>query len=444
MPRIEARIPSGESFRTMAITQYSDAGQCVASTDAYVAGPQVRWAFFAVVASLPTEGVGLGIPITAPRILGYVFFLLALLQPRISFRLPPPAFWWFGVYVYLYAALTIFQPSEFWEEIMERVLTLVQLLAFFWIGCNLMRDPRVARGAILTLGLSSALCAHFQLSGLATDATTEGTAAFGQNANQVASVFSLGLLALLGLIFGRQGGAQAIGWWAWPLCAVLSVAIVQAGSRGGLLTVGFGVLVFLFDKGLPESRMRRALLVALGAAVLIGMSYFSEASRQRWEAAFGAGDLAHREELYPTAWQMFIEKPVAGWGPVTALYELGARTKYVRWSNPEELKRDTHNLALHVLTATGILGAVPFAVGMWLCVRAAWKARPGPQGVLPLAMMISLLVSNMSGDRIYLKFHWFVLAYALASWAQLSIQRAQPMALQSPQRWVVQPLATGS
>jgi O-antigen ligase len=427
----------------MAITRCSDAGHGVASTDSYVVGPQIRWAFYAVVASLSTEGVSLGIPVTAPRILGYVFFLLALLQPRVSFRLPPPAFWWFGIYVYLYAALTIFQPSEFWEEIMERVLTLVQLLAFFWIGCNLMRDPRVAWGAIVTLGLSCALCALLQLAGLATDGTiADRAAAFEQNANQVATIFSLGLLALVGLIYGRQGGAQPIGWWAWPLCAVLALAIVQTGSRGGLLTVGSGLLVFLFDNGRRESRMGRALFVALGAAVLIGMSYFSEASRQRWEETFGAGDLAHREELYPTAWQMFIEKPVAGWGPVTALYELGARTKHVRWSNPEEMKRDTHNLALHVLTATGILGAVPFVVGMWLCVRAAWRARPGPQGVLPLALVISLLVSNMSGDRIYLKFHWFVLAYALASWAQLSTQRAQPMALRNPQPWVGRPVAS--
>jgi O-antigen ligase len=400
---------------------------------------QLRLAFYALIASLPTEGVDLGVTVSASRVLGYLFLLVAVLHPGISFRFPPRAFWWFGIYSFLYFFLIVFQPTEYWDEVLERVFTLCQLLVFFWIACNLLQDPRVARGAIIGLGISCAVCALLQLSGSGENAADpERSAAFGQNANLVAAIFSLGLLGLAFLAYSGQTKGQRFAWWPWPLCALLAVAIVQTGSRGGLLTAGSGMLVFLLDKRVGKGWTQKVIVVLLLAGVLVGMSYFSDATRQRWEGTIATGELAKREHLFPTAWRMFTEKPLAGWGPITALYELGSRTKHVGWSNPEVTKRDTHNLALHVLTATGILGAIPFVIGMWLCVRAAWRARTGIQGILPLAMVVSLIVSNMSGDRVYVKFHWFVLAYAIASEAQLCTRAVHAIGLRRPYAWAKQ------
>jgi O-antigen ligase len=402
---------------------------------------QLRLAFYALIASLPTEGVDFGATISASRVLGCLFLLIALFHPGISFRFPPRAFWWFGIYSFLYFVLVVFQPSEFWDEVLERVFTLCQLLVFFWIACNLLRDPRVARGAILALGISCAVCALLQLSGSDGNALSEGrSAAFGQNPNRVAAFFSLGLLGLAYLAYSGQTKGQRFAWWPWPLCALLAVAIVQTGSRGGLLSAGSSTLVFLLDKRLGKGWTQKVIVVLLVASILVGMSYFSDASRQRWEGTIARGEAAHREQLFPTAWRMFTEKPLAGWGPITALYELGTRTKYLGWAQPEKPKRDTHNLALHVLTATGILGAIPFVIGMWLCVRAAWRARAGIQGILPLAMVVSLIVSNMCGDWVYVKCHWFVLAYAIASEAQLCTRVVHAIGLRRPYAWAKQPV----
>jgi O-antigen ligase len=407
----------------MAITRYSDAGHGVASTDSEVVRPQLRWAFYALVASIPFERVDIGVPISAARIAGYGFFLIALLQPSISFRRPPAAFWCFATYVLIFALLMVFQPPELLEEILDRLLTLTQLLLLFWIAYNLMRYPRVAGGALLALGVSGAACALLQVAGLsAAEAADERVAAFGQNPNELSSILALGLLALLGLCYRRERSALSFGL-AWPLIAVLGMAIIQTSSRGGLLALGSGLVVFVGVAGTRFAWIRRALFLVLGIALLVGLSYFSESNRRRWEETLIAGDLAHREILYPAAWQMFTEEPVAGWGPVTALYQLGGRTKFVNWPNPEESKRDTHNLALHVLTATGLLGTIPFVAGILLCVWSAFRARRGVEGILPLAMAISLLVSNMSGDRLYMKFHWLVLAYALASGYQVAVRR---------------------
>lgn len=67
------------------------------------------------------------------------------------------------------------------------------------------------------------------------------------------------------------------------------------------------------------------------------------------------------------------------------------------------------------LTATGLVGTFAFCLGMWLCLRAAWRARGGSEGILPFAVMISVLVANMSGNWMASKLLWFAFAYAIAS-----------------------------
>jgi hypothetical protein len=59
--------------------------------------------------------------------------------------------------------------------------------------------------------------------------------------------------------------------------------------------------------------------------------------------------------------------------------------------------------------------ALPFVIAVWLTVQSAWRARAGEHGVLPLALLCSLFLSNMSGDWVASKLLWLVLAYALAS-----------------------------
>ena len=74
-----------------------------------------------------------------------------------------------------------------------------------------------------------------------------------------------------------------------------------------------------------------------------------------------------------------------------------------------------HNLYLWILKETGLLGAIPFFIGLWLCWRSVWKARGSAQGTLPLACLVFMLVINMNGTYLYYKLFWLVLAYALAS-----------------------------
>jgi O-antigen ligase len=105
---------------------------------------------------------------------------------------------------------------------------------------------------------------------------------------------------------------------------------------------------------------------------------------------------------------MFLEKPLVGWGGKASEYELGARL-----GHPEEESKNPHNLILYLLVATGLVGAAPMLAGIGLALYAVWSTRTGGLGVLPLAMLVTVLVANMSGLWLHNKMHWFVIALGI-------------------------------
>jgi O-antigen ligase len=107
---------------------------------------------------------------------------------------------------------------------------------------------------------------------------------------------------------------------------------------------------------------------------------------------------------------MFLERPVMGWGPIANNYEVALRV-----GERDRPSRAAHNLLLELLTAGGLVTAVPFLIGAWLAVRGAWHARGRVHGALPLALLCSLFLANMSGDWGASKLLWLVLAYAFVS-----------------------------
>jgi O-antigen ligase len=156
-------------------------------------------------------------------------------------------------------------------------------------------------------------------------------------------------------------------------------------------------------------------LVAI--SLLLAGAFQLPVMKNRWEDSVRTGNLAGREQLYPALWTMFLERPVLGWGPVTNTYELAERI-----GERQRPYRAAHNIVLELLTATGLVGTLPFLIGGWLCTRRAWRARRTIHGVLPLALLFSVFLSNMSGDWIASKLIWIVLAFAYASgqWARVS------------------------
>jgi O-antigen ligase len=125
-----------------------------------------------------------------------------------------------------------------------------------------------------------------------------------------------------------------------------------------------------------------------------------------------AGSLAGREHIYPAALDMISERPLLGWGPIENQFEIAARI-----GEEKKDRRDAHNIVLDLLSSTGILGTIPFLIGYALAVRGAWRARRGPYGILPLALMAVTFMGCMSGTWIASKILWLTLAIAIATGA---------------------------
>jgi O-antigen ligase len=412
-------------------------------------------AFYLFVCSIPFEFSdrdARDFPIEIPTAMGVLFLLTTLLQPRTSFGRPSRPARWFMLYLYLFlvaAAIggrdhlaTLLNGADYWTEVLKMLFSLVELFLIFWVARNLMRSPAVTERALLALALACVARAAMPFLGIMTTVHRVHTggarlSALGQNSNHAAMILSAGLVALVGLTFAGTGRARWRILAGVPLIGLLAVAVADTGSRGGILALACGVMAFMFQGGTLGNRIRNMALALFVIAGLAVAAYQSEVMRNRFEDTLETGTLTGRERIYPAVVGMIVDRPLFGWGPANNKYELG-----LRLDERVRRRRGTHNSVLEVLSATGVAAAIPFLLGTWLCLWAAWRARQGPDGTLPLALTLTVMISNMSGDWFITPLYWFALAYAVASdghvvraavaWPAQRLWRARPERIATP------------
>lgn len=395
---------------------------------------------YLLVASIPFEYPERSISLEIPTITAAIFLFITLLYPgRCYGRLPAPALWFSG-YLLAFLLPVIVGESEHVTEALAEFVIIIQGALVLLAGISLMQDEKVATRMALTLVAACGVRASLPFLGLGrtTEAVWTGgerVSALGQNANSAAMILAAGLVTLIGLTFLRQGKRATGLVLAGLLATLLGFAILETGSRGGLAGLLAGVLVFALAANSWRQRLRNGSIAALALSLLIFAALHLPVMKNRLVDSALNGNMAGREQLYPALWTMFLEKPVLGWGPVTNTHELALRV-----GERERSSRASHNLVLELLTASGVIGTIPFLVGVWLCFRGAWRGRRGPQGVLPLALICTLFVANMSGDWIASKLLWLALAYAFVSnrWPSPTLVRQEV----AERPWVM-PLAAG-
>jgi O-antigen ligase len=368
---------------------------------------------YLLVGSIPFEYPERTIPLEIPTLTGAVFLLGTLLHPRRCFGQVPAPVLCFGLYLLALILAAVISGEHTAEAAADYVVVLQGVLVLL-AAANLMRDETIATRAMVTLVAACSVRAALPLLGLARTTSAvwtggERVSALGQNANSAAMILSAGLLALIGLAYGsrRTRGGHLV---TWGLAALLGFAVLETGSRGGLVALLGGVLVFALAAESSRARLRNAVIGLSAVALLILGTLQLPVMKNRWQESVRTGNLAGREQLYPALWGMFLERPVFGWGPVANTYELANRI-----GERERSHRAAHNIVLELLSATGLVGTLPFLLGAWLCVHRAWQARHRVHSVLPLALLASVFLSNMSGDWIASKLLWIVLAFAAAS-----------------------------
>jgi O-antigen ligase len=377
--------------------------------------------------------------------------MLALLQPSSCFRFPPRAFWYFVGYVYILVLMIFWHGFEAQQPAIGPLRTLIQLLGLFWISYNLMQYEHIRTRTLEVLALSCTLLAAMLVFSIVSVASEDAfsmnspaagvvseqrgrVTAFGANPNAIAGLLALGLLSVVGLVFGQQKKDIKVRLLAWPCLGVFAIAIVRTGSRGAVVAVMAGLLMFLLKgKGISptlKSWVKKARLkIGLAAVVVVGLvillSYHYDPVRVRWERTLTEGHTSGRDKINAASFGMFLEKPWLGWGPGAFYFELGSRLGIPA--------RQPHNLYFWLVLETGLVGAVPFVAGLWLCWQAAWRARGGIHSVLAAGLLAAILTTSLKSANHKSKLFWIVLAYALASGSVAALPRMRKAANSSGQ-----------
>jgi hypothetical protein len=226
--------------------------------------PVVRAAFYLFVFSIPFELPQRTIPYEVPTLVGMLFLATTLLNPSACYRRMPAAGWWFVAYLWAFGLVTIVTAGDYPALVWHLFLVMLQLVLIFGVATNLLRDERVWRGVLVALVLACCARAGLQVLGIAVTAREQWTGgeritALGQNANLSAMILSAGLVAVAGLRLGIV---------TWPLAALLGVAIIQTGSRGGLLCAAVGMVMFLCQGRTLWLRVRNAAVGIIAISLL--------------------------------------------------------------------------------------------------------------------------------------------------------------------------------
>lgn len=184
----------------------------------------------------------------------------------------------------------------------------------------------------------------------------------------------LGVLALHATLRGRLRGLRAA-----LLLASLPIAILATMTRAVWFSFVASVGVLIFRS---HSRRLRHICIAVAIAGALGLLIVLGADNRRSALADRlqeSGPLDFREAVYAGCWQMFLEKPLTGWGVNQMPEELARHV-----SGYKEAELYPHNTYLELLVEHGIIGLTLYLWLMWEVLRLG-------RGPLPRAERNGLL-----------------------------------------------------
>jgi putative inorganic carbon (hco3(-)) transporter len=169
----------------------------------------------------------------------------------------------------------------------------------------------------------------------------------------------LGLLALHAFLRRRIRGLKAA-----VLLASVPVAILATMTRAVWLSFAVSVGVLILRSN--NRRLRRVCVAVamVGAVGLLITLSFDDQRRALTERLHESGPLDFRQAVYAGGWQMFLEKPLTGWGVNQMPEELARHV-----SGYKEKELYPHNTYLEILVEHGIFGLALYVWLMWELLR---------------------------------------------------------------------------
>lgn len=376
----------------------------------------VQYSFLLFVFSIPFQNVQVPYVTTGifslANLSGLVFFGFYLFHRDVFRNSVPPvpaAIRWFIVYFIIYAVGGLVMDHEPGRAYLLRLISLTQIFGFFWCASDLLKDKDLAKSCLVALVMASIILAVGSLLDVPgfMPASGDRATALGMNPNRVASLMACTALILIAFCLTEVHWSRKRKLFIVLATMPVFAMMVSTGSRAGMAAFIIGMSMFFVARGGLKRKVIASVIAVAGVSLVLFLVVSNPTASRRWERFFGEGDTAGRTEIYATALAMISERPIFGWGQ-TGFLELGARLALPG-------RRDAHNFVLYLLIEVGLIGTLPFLIGLHLCILAAWKARASSLGILPLALVVSTLSTMVTHTALGAKTFWLFLALALAS-----------------------------
>jgi putative inorganic carbon (hco3(-)) transporter len=174
----------------------------------------------------------------------------------------------------------------------------------------------------------------------------------------------LGLLAIHAVLRKRLRGIKAA-----LLLASLPLAILATMTRAVWLSFALSVAALMSVSSKRQLRLLCGAVAVMGCLGLLVTLSFDNQQRALTDRFEESGPLDFRQAVYAGGWQMFLEKPLSGWGVNQMPAELA---KHVSGYREKELY--PHNTYLEILVEHGIFG---LALYLWLMLEL-WNLGRSP------------------------------------------------------------------
>jgi len=312
---------------------------------------------------------------------------------------------------------------------------LIQLWLFILCAWHFAARPERIGLALVLLLAGFVLTRLFHPDMLRT-ATADLRPGYGLPTLAHAEYCAIGVLSLLLCLprWWSAGVATRIG--GGVVLGLLAFWLIE--SQGRMAWLGLAALtpmLLLARAWLADSAASRRRWLVGGAVLLLAVAAATQIDlvRERLQAesevvaqiragewdAIGYSPIGIRVHLVTYGVDRWLERPWLGWGPgaLPALLDILPDARLHQ--------QDLHNLYLDMLVRVGLLGSLPFAIGLLLVLRAA--AHMVRQRRVPTDLALVLLggiglhlllaLSNMRGLNVDWRHVWMLFGGALASFA---------------------------
>lgn len=345
-------------------------------------------------------------------LIGYVLAAtFVATRPTSAFRIAPAARF-FLFFVVFTAIIQVVQMVSQGVVIIGEYssfrlyLQYAQVVVFYLILQDLLLDARFRRRLVISVFICIIIIAAIGVLVGVGGETLRRSGVRGINLNEQAFLFMVAAIGAATVLLERWPRIRVKEMGLFLVLGMSVGALLLTGSRGALVSLLVGLAVtFLLNARRRDISVYVAVVPVLVIILFVVFDWAGDVVSSRLQASFEEGDTGMRLELAQGSWMLFRLSPLLGIGP----------------GYTEELAREVfnrpgrviaaHNAYFQMLLSFGVIGALPWFLGVARTTVGVWRARFSEWGAVLMPLFAASLVFGLVGNLGYNKFFWLLLAF---------------------------------